>query len=92
MAKCDLSIELDDPKAVHPGGGTICGVVRVNVDADVKCNGLEVFWDTPYHAAQPEGVVWDTNLDQAGALAWVEETFSSKPGFSKREDAGGDCL
>ncbi len=42
MAKCDLSIELDDPQAAHPGGGTISGVVRVRVDADVKCKGLEV--------------------------------------------------
>ena len=42
MAKCDLSIELDKPDAIHPGGGTISGVVRVAVDSDVKCNGLEV--------------------------------------------------
>lgn len=42
MAKCDLTIELDDPEAVHLGGGTITGVVRVNVDANVKCNGLVV--------------------------------------------------
>jgi hypothetical protein len=42
MAKCDLSIELDDPKTVHQGGGKISGVVRVVVDADVKCTGLEV--------------------------------------------------
>ena len=42
MAKCDLSIELDDPETVHPGGGTITGVVRVRVDADVNCKGLEV--------------------------------------------------
>ena len=42
MAKCDLSIELDDPKSIHSGGGKISGVVRVVVDADVKCTGLEV--------------------------------------------------
>jgi SpoOM protein len=42
MAKCDLSIELDDPQAVYPGGGTIKGVVRVTVDANVKCSGLVV--------------------------------------------------
>jgi hypothetical protein len=42
MAKCDLSIELDDPKSIYPGGGKISGVVRVVVDADVKCTGLEV--------------------------------------------------
>ncbi len=42
MAKCDLTIELDDPETVHPGGGTITGVVHVRVDADVNCKGLEV--------------------------------------------------
>lgn len=42
MAKCDLSILLDEPDDVHSGGGTISGVVRVVVDADVECKGLEV--------------------------------------------------
>ncbi|QDT02425.1 hypothetical protein K227x_08010 [Rubripirellula lacrimiformis] len=42
MAKCDLSIELDDPGALHDGGGMISGVVRVQADADVKCKGLTV--------------------------------------------------
>ena len=42
MAKCDLSIELDQPDVIHPGGGTITGLVRVVVDGDVKCSGLEV--------------------------------------------------
>ncbi len=42
MAKCDLSIHLDDPQAVYPGGGTITGVVRVNADKDVNCKALEV--------------------------------------------------
>jgi hypothetical protein len=42
MAKCDLSIELDDPQKVYTGGDTISGVVRVRADADVKCKALEV--------------------------------------------------
>jgi hypothetical protein len=42
MAKCDLSIELDEPDKFHLGGDTITGVIRVNVDADVNCKGLEV--------------------------------------------------
>ena len=57
--------------------------------ADPEGNGLEVFWDTPWHVEQPDGIVWDTNLDEQQALAWVEETFKNKPGFSKREDAQG---
>lgn len=48
MAKCDLSIVLDDPQGMHAGGGKISGVVRVQVDADVACKGLEVksLWRT----------------------------------------------
>ena len=42
MAKCDLTIELDQPNAMHRGGGTITGVVRVDVDRDIHCNGLEL--------------------------------------------------
>lgn len=42
MAKCDLLIELDHPDDMQQGGGTVTGVVRVIVDADVKCSGLEV--------------------------------------------------
>lgn len=42
MAKCDVSIELDEPDRVHPGGGKVTGTVRVHVDADVHCSGLEV--------------------------------------------------
>ena len=42
MAKCDLSIELDDPDKIYSGGSQISGVVRVRADADVKCKGLEV--------------------------------------------------
>ena len=42
MAKCDLSIELDDPQRVYDSGDTITGTVHVLADADVKCKGLEV--------------------------------------------------
>ena len=60
--------------------------------ADPEGNGLEVFWDTPWHVAQPDGIVWDTKLDEKQALAWVEETFHNKPEFGKREDATGDWI
>ena len=59
---------------------------------DPEGNGLEVFWDTPWHVAQPDGIVWDTSLNQEQALAWVEETFGGKPSFQKREDAAGDFV
>ncbi len=59
---------------------------------DPEGNGLEVFWDTPWHVAQPDGILWDTSLNQDQALAWVEETFREKPKFSKREAATGDWV
>lgn len=59
---------------------------------DPEGNGLEVFWDTPWHVAQPDGILWDTSLNQEQALAWVEETFSNKPAFGKREDATGEWI
>lgn len=55
--------------------------------ADPEGNGVEVFWDTPWHVAQPHGKPWDIDLDRAGALAWVEETFSTDPTFIRREAA-----
>ena len=60
--------------------------------ADPEGNGLEVFWDTPWHVAQPDGILWDANLNKEQSLAWVEETFRDKPKFSKREDATGDWI
>lgn len=56
---------------------------------DPEGNGLEVFWDTPWHVAQPAGVVWDTNLSEDEALAFVEESFKSEPSFVPRDDSQG---
>ena len=52
---------------------------------DPEDNGIEVFWDTPWHVSQPQAVVWDTNLNEEEALAWLEETFKDKPNFTKRD-------
>ena len=60
--------------------------------SDPEGNGLEVFWDTPWHVSQPEGVRWDTNLNEQEALAWVEQTFNDRPMFVKREAADGEFV
>ena len=52
---------------------------------DPEGNGIEVFWDTPWHVAQPQGKVWDTTLDEETALAWVEAEFSHEPTFQPRD-------
>ncbi len=59
---------------------------------DPEGNGLEVFWDTPWHVAQPQGNPWDPSLDQDAALAWVEENFATEPSFERREDASGNYV
>ena len=60
--------------------------------SDPEGNGLEVFWDTPWHVSQPEGILWDTSLNEKQALAWVEKTFSNNPTFSKRENVNRDWI
>src|SRR6056297_940080 len=42
MPKCNLSIQLDEPDRVYTTGEKVKGVVRVDVDADVNCNGLGI--------------------------------------------------
>lgn len=53
---------------------------------DPEGNGIEVFWDTPWHVAQPQGIVWDTSMDETQALAFVEDSFKDEPSFMLRED------
>jgi len=53
---------------------------------DPEGNGLEVFWDTPWHVAQPMARPWDPTMDETQAVAWVEAEFSDAPGFGPKED------
>jgi hypothetical protein len=59
MAKCDLSIELDQGDAIHPGGGRISGVVRIDSDQSVRCDALEVqtVWRTHGRGNVTSGIV-----------------------------------
>ncbi len=49
---------------------------------DPEGNGLEVFWDTPWHVAQPMARPWDPAMSETEALAWVEQEFHDAPGFA----------
>jgi len=53
---------------------------------DPERNGIEVFWDTPWHVSQPQGKPWDTSMSKEEALGWVEENFGGEPTFEARED------
>ena len=59
---------------------------------DPEGNGIEVFWDTPWHIAQPQGIVWDTKLNEQEALRFVEESFRDDPTFMLREDYQGSFV
>lgn len=52
---------------------------------DPEGNGVEVFWDTPWHVAQPQGKTWDPTMTRQDALAWVKDNFSNEPTFVERE-------
>lgn len=52
---------------------------------DPEGNGIEVFWDTPWHVAQPQGKPWDAGLDESRALAWVKENFGEESTFEPRD-------
>ena len=54
---------------------------------DPEGNGIEVFWDTPWHVAQPQGETWDVTLSKDELLEWVSETFKEEPGFGPRRSA-----
>ena len=53
---------------------------------DPEGNGIEVFWDTPWHVAQPQGKPWDAKLSKDDALAWVEANFKDDETFEPREE------
>ncbi|KAA1260800.1 hypothetical protein LF1_33420 [Rubripirellula obstinata] len=48
MSKPKLSVELTEPDRIFRGGDTVTGVVRVDVDKDIACNGLviQIGWRT----------------------------------------------
>lgn len=77
MAKCDLSIELDDPKRLHPGGGKITGVLRVDADKDVNCKGLEIksLWKTHGRGNVASGVAETQTLFAGQWRAGQQEEY-----------------
>lgn len=86
----------DDVKALHANLSAIEGQGVLPLShgntlslyfADPEGNGLEVFWDTPWHVAQPQGEAWDVSLTEQEALAWVEVTFAQQPGFSPVDES-----
>lgn len=53
---------------------------------DPEGNGIEIFWETPWHVAQPQGKPWDPSMAEAEALIWLQETFGADPSFEPLVD------
>lgn len=53
---------------------------------DPERNGIEVFCDTPFHVAQPQGKTWDPTWSDTQLLDWTKENFGDEPSFGPIED------
>jgi catechol 2,3-dioxygenase len=49
--------------------------------SDPEGNGVEVFIDTPWHVAQPQGKPLDFTKTDEELLAWTQESFRDQPQF-----------
>ncbi len=54
--------------------------------ADPERNGIEIFIDSPFHVAQPQGKPLDFSLSNDEIAAWTEEEFSQEPEFGPIDD------
>lgn len=52
---------------------------------DPEENGVEIFFDTPFHVQQPQGETWDVAMADDDLLAWTQETFKNEADFGPRE-------
>lgn len=77
MAKCELSIQLEDPGRVYQGGDTVRGTVTVRVDKNVRCDGLHLrtIWETHGNGNVARGVTDETVAFQGDWVAGTTEQF-----------------
>jgi catechol 2,3-dioxygenase len=54
--------------------------------ADPEGNGVEIFIDTPWHVAQPQGKPLDLSLSNEEIVAGTEAAFAEENEFSSIED------
>ncbi|MHC5111371.1 MAG: vacuolar protein sorting-associated family 26 protein [Planctomycetota bacterium] len=71
MSKCDISISFDRPDRVYCGGETVSGVVSIQVNQDIKCNGITIarYWKTHGIGNRDRGTVQQENLAGKEPLA-----------------------
>ncbi len=49
--------------------------------SDPEGNGIEIFCETPWHVAQPQGKSWDMTLSDEDLQQSTKAKFEGKPGF-----------
>lgn len=81
----ELNEKLQDVEGVTVGPLSHGNTLSIYFN-DPEGNGVEVFWDTPWHVAQPQGKPWDVSMDEQQALEWVRESFAGEATFGPRED------
>ncbi len=53
---------------------------------DPECNGVEIFCDTPFHVAQPQGRGWDVTMEHDELVDWTRGEFADEPEFGPIDD------
>ena len=53
---------------------------------DPEGNGIEVFCDSPWHVAQPQGKPWNLAMSDEEVHTWTRAEFEKEAGFGPIED------
>lgn len=87
---------LDDLKALHTALKEADGVSRIMplthgnawsvYFADPEGNGVEIFIDSPWHVAQPQGLPLDLDREADEIVAWTESEYKDGPEFGPIDD------
>lgn len=56
---------------------------------DPEGNGVEIFIDTPWHVAQPQGKAVDYSQSDEEIVAWTQDAFRTEPEFGALSDFYG---
>ncbi|MCP4782208.1 MAG: hypothetical protein GY878_01490 [Fuerstiella sp.] len=75
MAKCDIRITFDNPDRVYRGGDTVVGAVHIQVNEDIRCNGILLthYWRTHGRGNTARGEKHEVRLSEIVPLQAGEE-------------------
>ena len=75
MAKCDIRITFDNPDRTYIGGDTVSGEVYVQVNEDIRCNGIVLthYWKTHGRGNTARGEKHEIQLTDSVPLQAGEE-------------------